>query len=145
MYKYLFFVLLFMLSFPASQAQNQNNSSHHAQNSNNIYIYKDYRLDTLINRTLAENEEKQCIQGYRIQIFFGTSREKANEIKSLFLQNYPDEKIYLIYRQPYFKIHIGDFRNRIEAQKMYYALIENEEFRKEGVFLVPDTIFLPDL
>lgn len=106
-----------------------------------IVIIKDYRIDSLIERQNYINNKKPGIMGYRIQIYFGSQRNNANNVKAEFLQKYPDIKVYLMYQQPNYKIRIGDFRTRLEAHKLYLELLN--EFHT--VFIVPDEISLPEL
>lgn len=106
-----------------------------------ITYYTSLSLDTLVEKTLETNKKENTYSGYRIQIYSSPSRKKANKIKAKFLKEYPDIRAYLIYKQPYFKVRIGDFRNRIEAQKLYYDLVD----KFSSVLLVPDKINFPDL
>jgi len=106
-----------------------------------ITYYKSLSLDTLVENTLETNKQESTYSGYRIQIYSNPSREEARKIKSKFLKEYPHIRAYLIYKQPYFKVRIGDFRNRIEAQKLYHDLVD----KFSSVFLVPDKINFPDL
>ena len=81
----------------------------HAQQ--NVKIIGDAYLDSLIERNIELNQAANGIQGYRIQIFFGSDRRAANEARTKFLQLYPETEAYLVYQQPNFKVRVGDFRN----------------------------------
>lgn len=98
-------------------------------------------LDTLLKRTVQKNKENPTIEGYRIQIHYGSNRQKARRIEKNFEQSYPGHDADLIYEQPYFKIRIGKFRNKIEAHKLYYEI--KKDF--SSAFIVPDEIELPEL
>lgn len=135
-------ILTLVLTFSGGFSQTYDNPEK-TYIGGDIKIYKDHRIDTLILRTIKANEFEQKIKGYRIQIFLGSNRKQANKIKSEFLIDYPREKIYLVYKQPYFKLLVGDYRNRIEAQKMYHTLVKDEDYT--GVLIVPDKIELPTL
>jgi hypothetical protein len=108
-----------------------------------VRVFKDERIDTLISRLYENNEEKPTISGYRIQIYLGSIRKEAMKTKADFLQNYSNINIYLDYLQPNYKVRVGDFRNRIEAQKLYHQLLDDPNFK--AVLIVPDNIYLPDL
>jgi SPOR domain len=112
----------------------------HAQNKS-IRIQSDSKLDTLINRNIAENKSANAIQGYRIQIFFGSERKSAHDAKDKVLQLFPNADVYLIYQQPYFKVRVGDYRTKLEAHHMFNELLPH--FDK--IFIVPDKINLPKL
>ena len=98
-------------------------------------------LDSLVARNIESNKSANGIQGYRVQIFFGSERKNATDAKTKLLQLLPDEEVYLIYQQPYFKVRVGDYRTRLEAEAVYRKLIN--DFDK--AFIVPDKINLPKL
>jgi hypothetical protein len=98
-------------------------------------------LDTLVQRNIESNQITNGIQGYRVQIFFGSDRKAANDARTQFLQLYPNTEAYLLYQQPNFKVRVGDFRTQQEAQALFKELLRHFE----RVFLVPDKINLPKL
>lgn len=108
-----------------------------------VVIFQDVRIDTLIQRIYTANEENPKIDGYRIQIYSGSNRTIANQVKAAFLTEYRVERAYLIYNQPYFKVRVGNFRSKTEALKLYTALRADEKFK--AVLIVADEIDLPDL
>lgn len=79
--------------------------------------------------------------GYRIQVYFGSERTKAQEIRAEILLSHPDIPAYLIYQQPNFKVRIGDFRTRLEAS----GFLKKIEYHFKSAFIVPDEVKLPDL
>jgi len=111
-----------------------------AQNGK-ITVTSNPDLDELIEITAQKNKAANLLDGYRIQIFSGSDRDMANAMKSKFLSFHPDIHTYLIYQQPYFKVRIGDFRNKLEAQPIYNKILN--EF--EQVLILPDKINFPKL
>ncbi len=101
-----------------------------------IEIHRDHRIDSLLDIHKQVNEEKQTIPGYRVQLFFGTEKKKANTIKSDFLKQYPDVNAYLVYRQPDYKVRVGDFRTRSDAFNFYHRIAADFG----GAFIVKDDI-----
>lgn len=60
------------------------------------------------------------MSGFRVQIFMEIGNEAvdhANGVKKEFEELYPELPIYLSYEQPYYRLRVGDFRNRVEAEK----------------------------
>ena len=106
-----------------------------------VQIINDEHLDSLIVKNIESNKTHSTIQGYRVQIFFGTDRKVANEERTKFLNLFPEVEAYLIYQQPYFKVRVGDYRTALDAQAMYRKILN--EFDK--IFIVPDKINLPKL
>lgn len=107
----------------------------------NVTVVSDIRLDSLIDQTIEHNKASNGIPGYRVQIFFGSERKAANDAKTHFLQLMPHEDVYFLYQQPYFKVRVGNYRTRLEAEAVYRKLIST--FDK--AFIVPDKINLPKL
>lgn len=130
LYRYSLLVFVSIFLFLSSQAQNKS-----------VQIQGDIKLDTLINRNIETNKSANTIQGFRIQIFFGSERKNAIEAKNKVLQLFPDADIYLIYQQPYFKVRVGDYRTKLEAHHLFKELLPH--FDK--IFIVPDKINLPKL
>ena len=69
----------------------------------------------------------------------GADRKQALAIKAQMLNMYPGLPIYMDYEQPYFKIRVGDYRNRFEALKTFHDL----QAKFKGVSIVPDKIKYP--
>ena len=76
--------------------------------------------------------------GYRVQIYNGNDRIRANQVRVDFIRRYPQVRTYLSYVQPQFRVKVGDFRTRAEAQKVYDELT--------GIYnpcmIVPDIIVI---
>lgn len=101
---------------------------------------QDSLVNVLMNRHIAINQARRTMTGYRVQIFFGPQRVKANEVKADFLNIYPNVGAYLVYHQPNFKIRVGDFKSRLEAMKFLKEL----QPLYSTAFLVKDEVKLPE-
>lgn len=104
-----------------------------------VTIHADPKLNEIIYSNKNDPEKEPEMAGFRLQVYNGTDRNEANKVKTELLQLYPDQDVYLKYEQPRFKVRIGNFRNKIEAQKLYHDL----KVAYEGVFIVPDKIDFP--
>lgn len=74
-------------------------------------------VDTLLLRRMDYRMDKQG-EGYRILIFSQSgnhSKNAAIEAKSAFDLIYPEYKSYILFEEPYFKVKIGNFTNRLDA------------------------------
>jgi hypothetical protein len=58
-------------------------------------------------------------RGFRVQIYNGNDRTEATRIKIDFMRRFPGIRTYMTYVQPQFRVKVGDFRTRLEAEKMY--------------------------
>ncbi len=99
------------------------------------------KADELIERHKKVNAMKMAMPGFRIQIYFGNDRNRAQEIRTEFLQYFGDTPAYLIYQQPNFKVRVGDFRTRLEAS----GFLKKLESHYKSAFIVPDDVKLPEL
>ena len=99
------------------------------------------KLNATVIKLKQLNSSKQSMPGYRIQIYFGPQRPKANELRARFNARFPELNAIVSYHQPNFKVRAGDFRTRMEAQSKL-EIIEKEF---PGAFVVPDEIKLPPL
>ncbi len=66
--------------------------------------------------SLIDYEE---VNGYRLQIFAGRSVEAATLAKTKAMEDFAPygQKVYFIFEAPFYKIRIGDFRDRTQAEK----------------------------
>ena len=119
-------------------------ASARAQTRGRLEVIKDTRVDTLAARWGELNKGggvRLSNWGYRVQIFSGPNRKEAFNAQARFQQEHPDMRTYISYRDPNFKVHAGDFRSRLEAQKM----IEELKPFFNGMFIISGKINPPKL
>ena len=131
--------VVFSFQFVISNAQNNSKDT----NKGNVTFHQDPAIDTLLSRIYYSNYPKTAIKGYRVQIYSGSNRVDANKVRADFLETNQDDRIYFDYKQPYYKVRVGDYRTKVEAQKMYQTLLLDGRFK--GVLIVPDEINFPEL
>jgi hypothetical protein len=114
-----------------------------AQTRGKVEVIKDARIDTFAARRFDLNKagDALSINGYRVQIFTGENRKDAYNTQTKFQEQFPDTKSYVIYSEPNFKVRVGDFRTRLEAEKF------QEQLRKwfTGMFIIQEKITPPKL
>lgn len=81
----------------------------------NMDIYLDSSVYNM-QKLYREQMEGEGIPGYRIQVFNGSRRESLR-MRSQFIDAFPGIPVYSIYEQPEFKVQVGDYRTRIEAER----------------------------
>lgn len=84
-----------------------------------VQIVADEKIDLLIDKHKYLNRHQAVLDGWRVQIFFdagANSKRKATEVQSRFTSRYSGVAAYLSFKEPYYRIRIGDFRTRIEAE-----------------------------
>ena len=89
-----------------------------ANSDSSILITRDPRLDELVDRQKQVNLENKACPVIVYRFISVVTDPKASEVKLDFNSRFPDIPAYLTYQQPNFKVRVGDFRNRYEAQKI---------------------------
>ncbi len=62
------------------------------------------------------NRTIKSTPGFRILAYTGPSRDEAMKIRTAVIRRAPDEKDYLQFEQPTFRLKIGDYFTRLEAE-----------------------------
>lgn len=107
-----------------------------------VIVHKDPRIDLLIKKQIQINEEttrnnRRSGPGFRIQVMSTTDRTKAIAAKTKIYQSYPELKPYIIYQSPYYRLKVGNFKTRDEADDYLPSL--SGDF-PGTTFIVKDTI-----
>jgi hypothetical protein len=111
---------------------------------NRIDVQQDSRIESLLVIHKEMNQRKNGTDGFRLEIFFSSgvgAREKAMNVRTDFLKNYPDVPAYMSFLSPDFKIRIGNCRTKSEALQLKERIKKNYP----NAFIVPDVIQFPKL
>ena len=79
---------------------------------------------------------KVTARGYRVQIYSGSSRSEAYGAQARFKKVYQDLNTYLSYEQPNYRVKVGDFTSRSQAQALMNQLRKNFS----AVFIFTETV-----
>ena len=92
------------------------------------------KSSTSIQNLISKKREFNAKYGYgfRIQIYYGNEME-ARKFRNSFRRNFPKTKSYLKYEQPYWKVLVGNYKNKLQADR---AFIEFSE-KFIGLIIVP--------
>jgi pyruvate/2-oxoglutarate dehydrogenase complex dihydrolipoamide acyltransferase (E2) component len=63
------------------------------------------------------NQNVKYTSGYRIRVYLGLERAQAMTIRRQVIGRYPDETDYLTFKQPVYRLYIGDYTTRLEAAR----------------------------
>lgn len=108
----------------------------------NVRIIQDERVDLLVSKHIRINQNRKGIDGFRIQIFFDSgnnSKTSAQASYTEFTTKYPDTPAYLSFKAPNYKVRVGDFRTRLDAQRFLNEIIGEYP----GAWIIEDLINLP--
>lgn len=92
------------------------------------------KLDVALDTIAVRNRNIRFAQGYRIQIYSGGSRDEANKARDRSYALIRDAVPHIVYTQPTFRVKVGDFMDRLEAQRVYAILLTD----------FPNALIMPD-
>jgi hypothetical protein len=86
--------------------------------SQTIYSQSIKSDSTLINELISKKRSfnKEFGYGFRIQLYNGFETE-AKKTEAKFKIDFPEIKTYLLYRQPEWKIQVGFYKTKLEADR----------------------------
>ena len=95
-----------------------------------------------ITRTLSEkldsihfyNQNVVSADGYRVLVYTGSSSDDAKRNKGSVYDVLPDERIYIEWKSPSFRVKVGDYVDKLEAYSNYATLLK----------VFPNAIVVPD-
>ncbi len=136
-----FYFLLATCYLLLNQVNAQTDSSSFRKDS--IIVNKDPRLDILTQKQAIINKRAQAqlstglYKGYRLQLLSSNNRNLAFKLKYSLMNNFPEYKAYVVYQAPYFKVRLGNFLKRDEAEN---ARKKVSKKYSSGVYIVEDAI-----
>ncbi len=81
--------------------------------------------------------EPETVQGFRIQVFSSNNYDEAVAVRNALNMDLPVQWVYMIYDAPTYKVRVGDFTNRADANLAVDGFIEKGY---KGAWVVPDRI-----
>jgi hypothetical protein len=114
-----------------------------AMAGDSIIIKKDPRFDVLSIKQAQANQRNAMMlpnglyKGFRIQVTSTPKRDDAFNLRTDLVAKFPGEKTYVIFQSPNFKVRIGNFLKKEEADKFKTEL--NKIF-PNGVYIVEDSV-----
>lgn len=123
-----------------------------AQIKGKVTVVKDPLIDSLIAKRIELNTKRPSVSnpsvpaifngiGYRVQVFYGSDRKEVFNQQARFRALYPRTMTYITYKEPNYRLKVGDFRTRAEAQALLNELRPNFP----TLFIFREKINAPDL
>ncbi|MES2795460.1 MAG: SPOR domain-containing protein [Bacteroidota bacterium] len=97
-------------------------------------LYINDKIDALLKERTEKNKGIKYANGYRIQLYVGRERKVVDEAKIYIYQTFPNINPYLTYSLPMYKLKIGDFLTRNDAERFLNQLKD----------LYPEAIIVPE-
>lgn len=80
------------------------------------------KVELVIDKIATKNKAKTSERGYRIQIFSGNNRSEYEQARGYVLQYFPSLETYVSYSQPTYKLKVGDFLSKADAESFLSSL-----------------------
>ena len=119
------------LQYPTFKKSNYNKS----ENKNSLAKSKN-QADYILDSVALANKKLKYTQGFRILVYTGFDKKQANTAKETLYKSLGNVEIYTIFKQPTYKVKLGDFNNWLDANFILNTkVIQN----------FPSALIVPDL
>ena len=85
-----------------------------------LNVISSSQLDKILEQKKIYDSFNAGYEGYRVQIFFkagSNSKSVAMENANKFHETYPEYPVYLTFREPYYRLRVGNFHNKFQADE----------------------------
>lgn len=96
------------------------------------------KVNARIDSLSEINRKYSTMQGYRILVYTGTSSDEAQKTRQTVYSFNSDLNVYTQFKQPSFRVKVGDYTNRVEAN---YILSDLKQTFPNAM-IVPDQVNL---
>ena len=89
-----------------------------------VQVEQSTAIRQALQKYTLNNAEKPIV-GYRIRVFYDNgpqARAKSESIEQQLRKQFPGTGVYRSFESPNYKVSIGDFRSKDEAQRIFNAL-----------------------
>jgi hypothetical protein len=138
-----FLIILFLTLMGSGLAAQGANPGH-------VTVHSDPMLDSLnikydmLRSQIAKVEDNKGVPGYRIQVFFDSginSGDRARKVREEFMFLFPDIPAYVTWKAPNYRVRVGDFRNRLEAERALQLIV----LEYPSAWVIKDEINFPPI
>lgn len=63
------------------------------------------------------NQNVKYASGYRVRAYLGLERDQVMSIRRQIISRYPDETDYITFKQPVYRLYIGDYVSKLDAAR----------------------------
>ncbi len=95
-------------------------------------------LEKALGAMIQTNKSTTEVTGYRIQAFVGNEKTEYEAARTYLIQLFPQLELYPSYSQPTYRIKVGDFSTRLDAER-YASQLKN---RFPNAKVLPDRVDL---
>lgn len=132
------------------QANAQEDTNLHVEKDSLITLLQNFRAANEINPTTTRlislgtkpvdraKATRVKRKGFRVQIYAGSNRSEAYAMQSRFKNQYSDMDTYITYSSPNYRVKVGDFRSRSQANEFMNTI----RSQYQSVFVFQEDIWV---
>lgn len=129
--------LIFLMAVISVSAQNGNADTVF---TGKVVVNKDPRLDILARKEVEFNTiSHKSSKGFRLLVLSSNDREKVMGVRSELLQQFPEQKVYMVFQNPFIKLKFGNFVDKPEAEK-YKDMLTRSHLVTTNIYIVPEAV-----
>lgn len=87
-----------------------------------IQLNEDPKIAQMFRNWTNNNRANPKVDGWRVQIMATADRQQVEDARTRFRIQYPEVPAEWIHEKPYYKLRVGAFRSRLEAQRFLSTL-----------------------
>ncbi len=91
-------------------------------------------INPLMDSIALSNKRYHSAPGYRIMVYSGNSSEESADVRKEVYEWSRDYEVYTQYKQPAFRVKVGNFEDRISANYVFSDLVK----------FFPNAVIIPD-
>lgn len=91
-------------------------------------------INPIMDSIAVSNKRYHSAPGYRIMVYSGNSSEESAAVRKEVYEWSRDYEVYTQYKQPAFRVKVGNFQDRINANYVYSDLVK----------FFPNAVIIPD-
>ena len=101
-----------------------------------------FKVKSAAKQEVRFDSSLQKINGYRVQVYKSGEMIDSKNMESMYIEMFGEDEVKLIFEQPFYKIRIGNLRNREEGED-FQEVLKRRGLR--NTILVPDkvTVLMP--
>ncbi len=88
----------------------------------NIHIKEEALITQMMDRFSQMNRSVTTIDGWRVQILATPDRQQLESARQVFQYKYPNINVDWVHANPWYKLYVGAFANKLDAMRLQYLL-----------------------
>ena len=106
-----------------------------------VTVIKDARIDKVSKEIAGGESQKPKAKGYRVQVISSSTKSVVDGERAKLIAANRQHKTYIDYKAPNFRLRVGNFRTRLEAEKFQHDIKGDYP----NTLIVVDLIDFPEL